>query len=263
MLPLWKRYADGFVFLTDACDDGTDEFLNDNAAKYNILGILNSNRDSNKLDIESDDRQRLFDNGLRHSSKLICLDSDEYLDGHMTKEELEGILDQHPDHLLELLWIQYTSQDEVRVDGPWGSAWSPDRVGSYTQRVLFPTAQMHSQHMPYGSNRKGIRIPPPHLFISHLQWIDKKAVATKQYYWKVVDYVNRTRFNAKTIDVKEYDVSVNNFQWQCVKFPFPLKVKPTIYQDQDITKNYKYQFIKESVTKYSIPNLNDWGMGIH
>jgi hypothetical protein len=40
-------------------------------------------------------------------------------------------------------------------------------------------------------------------------------------------------------------------------------VRSTIYAEQDLKHNYKYRFIKESIAKYGIPNLNDWGMGIH
>ena len=35
------------------------------------------------------------------------------------------------------------------------------------------------------------------------------------------------------------------------------------YNQQKLSENYKYKFIKENVQKYNIPNLNDWGMGIH
>jgi hypothetical protein len=263
MLPLWKKYVDAFVFMVDTSDDGTYEYLMDNSERYNILSVLVKNQTDNQLDIESDCRQRLYDECLKFSDKLVCLDTDEYLDGTLTKEELNSILDNNKGHLLELLWVQYINRNSIRVDGPWAQAWSPDRVGSYPQRMLFPPAQMHSQHMPYDANRKSIRLHPNQLFIAHLQWIDKKSVALKQYYWKVVDYVNRLKYNAKTIDPREYDVSVNNFSWQYAGFPFPLKVRDSVYSDQDITKNYKYIFIQDNVKKYNIPNLNDWGMGIH
>jgi hypothetical protein len=228
MLPLWRRHADGFVFLDDSSTDGTYEYLKENSEKYNIIEVLRTNRCDDVLDIESNDRQMLYDLAYQKSQNLMCLDSDEYLDGQMTKEQLENLLQENKGYLLELLWIQYVNEKQVRVDGPWGQAWSPDRVGSYTQRALFPQAQMHSQHMPYDHNRKSLRIHPQHLFIAHLQWIDKRSVALKQYYWKVVDYVNRVKFGAKTIDVREYDKSVNNFNWQQVDFPFPLKVRPSI-----------------------------------
>jgi hypothetical protein len=263
MLPIWRKYADGFVFLDDSSTDGTYEYLKANTKEYNIIEVLQTKRSDSDLWIESNDRQMLYDLAYQKSQNLMCLDSDEYLDGQMTKEQLENLLQENKGYLLELLWIQYVNEKQVRVDGPWGQAWSPDRVGSYTQRALFPQAQMHSQHMPYDHNRKSLRIHPQHLFIAHLQWIDKRSVALKQYYWKVVDYVNRVKFGAKTIDVREYDKSVNNFNWHQVDFPFPLKVRPSIYAEQDITQNYKYRFIKENIQRFSIPNLNDWGMGIH
>ena len=177
----------------------------------------------------------------------------------MTKEQLESLLETHKDTLFHSLWIQYLNENEVRVDGPWRVNWM-DRVGSYSKRATFRHLQMHAEHLPVPTNQLWINMP--NLFVAHLAWIDKRAVALKQYYWKVVDYVNRTKFGTKTIDCSEYDRSVNNFNWQAESFPFPLKVRNDIY-NQPLESNYKYQFIKENVAKFNIPNLNDWGMGIH
>jgi len=259
MLPVWQRYADGFVFLVDASTDGTYEFLKENQSKYNILSDIQSDRSGDRVDIESDDRQRLYDEALKFSGKIVCLDTDEYLDGNMTKEQLESLLDTHKDTLFHSLWIQYLNENEVRVDGPWRVNWM-DRVGSYSNRAKFRHLQMHSEHLPVPDNQLWINMP--NLFVAHLAWVDKRAVALKQYYWKIVDYVNRTKFGTKTIDCREYDRSVNNFNWKAESFPFPLKVRTDIY-NQPLEKNYKYQFIKENVAKFNIPNLNDWGMGIH
>ena len=101
------------------------------------------------------------------------------------------------------------------------------------------------------------------LFIAHLQWLDKKAVAIKQYYWKIVDYVHRTQFGIDTIPASAYDASVNDFNWQYKTFDFPLKVVYDVFNNQSIEDNYKYKFIKMNVKQYNIPNLNDWGMSIH
>ena len=43
MLPIWKKYSDGFVFYVDNSTDGTYEFLEENKEKYNILSILKIN----------------------------------------------------------------------------------------------------------------------------------------------------------------------------------------------------------------------------
>ena len=260
MLPVWQQYADGFVFMVDGATDGTSEFLRENAVKYNILSVLETDRSSDKLDIESNDRQRLYDEALKFSGKIVCLDTDEYIDGAMNKEQLSALMDAHKDTLFHSLWIQYLNQSEVRVDGAWRINWM-DRIGSYSERATFRHLQMHSEHLPVPANQLWVNMP--NLFIAHIAWVDKKAVALKQYYWKIVDYVNRTKFQAKTIDCTEYDRSVSNFNWQAEPFPFPLKVRPDIYSTQSIENNYKYQFIKESIVKYNIPNLNDWGMGIH
>jgi hypothetical protein len=260
MLPVWKEYADAFVFLLDSCTDGTYQYLKENANKYNIVSILKIDRDNDKLAIESDARQMLFDEAFKYSSKIICLDSDEYIDGNIKKEQLKGILEAHKDTLFYTQWIQYVGKNQIRTDGKWQVHWV-DRIGSYSNRAVFKNRQMHSEHIPVPKNQLSIQVP--NIFISHLQWIDKKAVAVKQYYWKIEDYVNKNRFNADVIDYTEYDKSVNNFSWQPVEFSFPLKVRSDIYKDQDLTTNYKYKFIKESVAKYSIPNLNDWGFGIH
>jgi len=260
MLPIWQEYADAFVFLVDTSTDGTYEFLKENAKKYNILSILQINREEEKLAIESDARQMLFDEAFKYSDKIICLDSDEYLDGNVKKEQLKQLMDQNKDTLFYTHWIQYIGKDEIRTDGKWETHWV-DRIGSYSDRAVFKNRQMHSEHLPVPKNQ--VTIAPPHIFVSHLQWLDKMAVGIKQYYWKIEDYVNKIKFNADVIDYKEYDKSVNNFSWNPVKFSFPLKIRTNIYQDQELTKNYKYQFIKENIQKYSIPNLNDWGLGIH
>lgn len=263
MLPIWKKYADAFVFLVDSSTDGTYEYLRENSSRYNILKVMKVEKSSDSLEIESNNRQVLFDEAYKHSKYLLCLDTDEYLDGTVNKQQLDELLSSHYDCLLEMLWIQYTGKNTIRVDGPWASAWAPDRLGSYDKRPMFKQKSMHSEHMPYDNNKKRMRLSPQHMFISHLQWIDKKAVATKQYYWKIFDYVNRKKFNANTIDSREYDVSVANFVWEEMNFPFELKVSPDIYQTRKIENDYKYQYIKENVAKYNIPNLNDWGMGIH
>lgn len=260
MLPIWKTYADGFVFLDDSSDDGTYEYLNDNKEKYNILSVLKINRTENKLIIESEVRQMLFNEAYRYSGNIICLDTDEYLDGTLSKEQLEQILSERKNTLFHLQWIQYTSNDEIRIDGPWGMNYK-DRLGSYDHCALFKTAQMHSEHMPRPGNEAAI--PVPHLFIAHLQWLDKRTVAVKQYFWKITDYVNNKEFGIDVTPVSAYDASVNNFNWSIRKFEFPLKIRSDVYSLHDIENSYKYKFIKEKIKKHNIPNLNDWGMGLH
>jgi hypothetical protein len=261
MLPIWQRYADAFIFMDDCSVDGTYEFLTENAAQYNILKVIRIDRvDGEELPIESNYRQQLFDEAFKYSGKIICLDCDEYLDGTMTKQQLKNLLDENPDTLFYSFWVQYTGKNEARVDGKWASH-PVDRVGSYTERALFKYKQMHAEHLPMPS--KHISVNFPHLFVAHLQWLDKKYVATKQYYYKIEDYVNRLKFNADVVPTVEYDKSVNWDAWKCVTLQFPLKIRANIYADQDITKTHKYKFMKEQIKKHSIPNLNDWGMGIH
>lgn len=265
MLPHWQKYADGFVFMDDMSDDGTYEFLNENKKKYNILSVLRTAkyREENKLDIESEIRQELYDEGLKHSSKIICLDTDEYIDGTMTKEELEKILDTHKDIAVTVKWIQYANKNQIRIDGKWRESWTPDRIASYSERAIFKPAQVHSEHLPEPKSNLRGTIPPPYLFIAHLQWLDKKTVAVKQYFWKVVDYVKRKKFGISTIPPEAYDQSVNNFKWEYLNFEFPLKVPEDIYSRHDIKNSFKYKYIRENIKLYNIPNLNDWGMNIH
>lgn len=263
MLPIWQKYADGFVFMDDMSDDGTYEFLNENKEKYNILSILRTNKSEHILDIESNVRQSLYDEGLKYSSKIICLDTDEYIDGTMTKQELETILDLHKDLAIAVKWIQYTDINKIRTDGKWKESWTPDRISSYSERALFKHAQMHSEHLPAPKGNMRAGISPPHLFIAHLQWLDKKTVAVKQYFWKITDYVKKTKFGAATIPPEAYDHSVNNLQWEYETFEFPLKVSKDIYSKHDIKNSYKYKYIRENIKTHTIPNLNDWGMGIH
>jgi len=262
MLPIWKKYADAFVFLLDECDDGTYEYLTENKKKYNILSILQTKRSSTDLTVMSEYRQKLFDEARNHSDKIICLDTDEYLDGYMTKEKLFHLLEDHKNTVFYLRWIQYTNKYKIRTDGPWKNVFSADRIGSYQDPCKFNYNILHPTHLPIPKNI--IKIDLPDLFVAHLQWLDKKSVALKQYYYKIWDYVDKKVFSADTLPPSAYDESVNNFNWNYEFFQFPLKVSSNIYsEDRDITNDYKWKFIKENIKKYNIPNLNDWGMEIH
>ena len=262
MLPQWQRYADGFVFMLDRCTDGTLEYLEENKKKYNILSILQSGVDEDDIttQIESNIRQRLYDEAFKYSRKIICLDTDEYLDGTLTKGQLEEILENNKDTLIHLQWIQYTDTHQIRVDGPWGYNLK-DRIASYAVRGEFKTAQMHSEHLPVPSKQGSINIP--YLFIAHLQWLDKPTVAVKQYFWKITDYIVNKKFGVQTTSASAYDASVNNFNWEYKEIEFPLKIDHRIYETNDIMSSYKYKFIQDNISKHNIPNLNDWGMNIH
>jgi hypothetical protein len=259
MMPLWTKYSDGFIFMLDRCDDGTYEYLMENKEKYNILNILYTDF-TDADNEESSTRQRLYDEAFKHSGNIICLDTDEYLDGSITKQELEEILNNNKDMLIHLQWIQYTDKNQIRTDGPWKFNLK-DRVASYSKRAIFKQIQRHSEHLPV-PDKQGV-IYAPFLFIAHLQWLDKPTVAVKQYYWKILDYITRTVHNIETIPVEAYDASVNNFNWTYENFDIPLKIDPKIYNKQDIKSSYKYKTIQNSIKQYNIPNLNDWQMGIH
>ena len=98
MLPLWSKYADGFIFLSDHSTDDTIEYLTANKEKYNILKIIDRPDDIvGELKMESIIRQNLFNEARKHTNKIICMDSDEYLEGDLTKAQLESVLDQSPD----------------------------------------------------------------------------------------------------------------------------------------------------------------------
>lgn len=262
MMPHWKKYADAFVFMLDRCDDGTYEYLLENKEKFNILSILDSSVDENNIDtqIESNIRQKLFDEAIKYSNKIICLDTDEYLDGYFDKEMLNNVLDSNKNTLFHARWIQYTDINKIRTDGPWKINYK-DRIGSFSSYHKFKNMQMHSEHLPVPENQLVFNFP--HLFIAHLQWLDKKTVAIKQYFWKVTDYVVNKKFEIQTTHPSAYDASVNNFNWSYEIFEFPLKITKDVYEKQNIDNNYKYKFIKENIKKYNIPNLNDWGMNIH
>jgi len=261
MLPIWQKYVDGFIFLDDRSTDGTYDYLIENKNKFNILNVLKNETKDDQLWFESNVRQSLYDEALKYSTNIVCLDSDEYLDGTITKEQLEQVLEKNKNTIFYLQWIQYTNTNEIRVDGPWGTNYKP-RIGSYDKRVSFKPTQMHSEHLPHTGMKQGV-IQVPNLFIAHLQWLDKPTVAVKQYFWKITDYVNKLKFNADTVPASAYDASVNNFNWSYQHFNVPLKVDAKIYDKHDIKNSYKYKFIKENVKTYNIPNLNDWGMNIH
>lgn len=262
LIPLWDKYVDGFVFLIDKrTTDDTIEYLNKVKDKYNILEILETNPtgDGTECPIETDYRQLLFDAAKKYSDKIICLDADEYLDGRLSKNELEEILDNNPNTLYHLKWVQYTSCNTVRVDGPWKNN-IKDRIGNYIDENKFSPAQMHSTHLPIPSYQK--TIPPEDLFISHLQWIDKTYVAIKQYYWKVEDYLNNKLHGIEVAGNKAYDDSVNDFKWE-EEYTFDtLKINPNLIQDISIHNNYRLKVIQERTKQHNIPNLGDWGYDI-
>jgi len=260
MLPQWQKYADAFVFMVDRSDDGTYEFLVENKDKYNILSVLKTNWEMDGLTVETDERQRLYDEAFKHSGNIICLDTDEYLDGNITKGQLEDLMNHNKDVLIHARWIQYTDKNKIRVDGPWGINYK-DRIGSYSKRHLFKPAQTHSEHLPVPEKQGVLQIPD--IFISHLPWLCKETVAIKQYYWKICDYVNRVKFKTDTIPASAYDESVNNFDWELEEFNFDLKIDPNIYSKDNNKNSFKMKFIRENIEKHNIPNLNDWNMGIH
>jgi hypothetical protein len=261
MLPLWKRYADGFVFMVDKTTDDTIEYLNSVKEEYNILEILHTDY-SDPKNLETNWRQKLFDTARKYTNKIICCDTDEYIDGTATKEELEHFLDNAKNSTVQLQWIQYTGKNQIRVDGPWRVNFH-DRMGVYNDPARFENQWLynHTSHMPPTSNN--IRVDPKHLFIAHLQWLDKRWVGIKQYYWKIWDYVNHLEHGANILNRGDYDVSVANFDWQYEHFDTPLKLSENIYSTQSVEDNYKLKYIVEQTNKYNIPNLNDWGMGIY
>lgn len=261
LLPIWKKYADGFVFMLDRNTDNTPEYLNSVKEKYNILEVIETDPTKNNTEcpIETDVRQLLFDTARKYSDKIICLDADEYLDGTLTKPDLEKILDNSPDTVYHLKWVQYTSVNTIRVDGPWGNNFK-DRIGTYNTECKFKPTQMHSTHLPIPHNQK--IIPPEQLFISHLQWLDKTHVAIKQYFWKVTDYVNNKLYDVKVVGNEAYDSSVNNFIWDEEYFSYPLKVSDNIFKNISYSENYRLNYIKEQTKLHNIPNLGDWGFNI-
>ena len=261
LLPIWKKYADGFVFMLHSCNDGTFEYLNEVKEEYNILEILTIEQDiENDLWIETDVRGKLFDTARKYSNNIICLDADEYLDGSMNKLELEKLLESSKDTTYHLKWIQYTSCNSIRVDGPWKDN-IKDRIGRYHKDYKFNKAQTHSTHLPIAENQK--IIDPNNLFVAHLQWLNKNHVAIKQYFWKVTDYINNKKHGIEVAGNLAYDQSVNNFEWEEEYFDYELKIREDIFEDQTNSSNYRVQWIKDNIKKYDVPNLNDWGLNIH
>lgn len=259
LLPIWKKFADGFVFCLDTTTDGTKEYLESVKDQYNILGIIDHLQTDEKLDVETDSRQRLFDEAMKYSNKIICLDADEYLDGTITKQQLENLLDNEKGVVYHLQWVQYTGKNSIRVDGPWKMNFK-DRIGCYNGNAKFDWAQMHSSHLPLINNQKAIH--PDYLFIAHLQWLSKIHVAVKQYFWKTVDYVNNKKYNVSVAGTAAYDASVNNFEWEIQPFSHSMKISDEIFSKINMLDNYKYKEIKRLHELHSIPNLNDWGLDI-
>jgi hypothetical protein len=264
MLPLWAKYADGFIFYDDASDDDTVEFLKQNKEKYNILAILQS-KDINAEDgvvVETDIRGMLFNEAKKYTNYITCLDTDEYFDGPGNKQDLHNILESHPDYLLCFKWVQYTSKDKVRVDGPWRENYK-DRAGLFLKDgTMFSRTLRHSLHLPLPPNGS-LNVSSKKIFVAHCQWIDKRWVGVKQYYWKVRDYLDRVKHGEHTYEPSAYDASVNNFAWEYEQAEYALKIDEKIYSKQDMKKNDRLCFVKNNTQKYNIPNLGDWNMGIY
>ena len=262
-LPIWSKYADAFVFYLYGVEDDTEEYLQANKEKYNIVSILkyDDSLGDEKLSYETDHRQKMYDEALKYSKKIICLDTDEYLDGSISKNELEEILDKNPDTVFNLQWVQYASKDTIRVDTQWANNYKV-RMGHYSKREDLGHYLRHSLHIPHAGNT--INVNPQTLFIAHLQWLSKRWVGVKQYYWKVTDYISQQVHNEDNVyPPSAYDASVNNFNWQYAKAPLEMKIPEDIFDSQDMMQNYKLKLIVEYIKKYNIPNLGDWGMGIH
>lgn len=255
LLPIWKKYADGFVFLLHKNTDDTFEYLEQVKDEYNILEVIKRDENDDLL-IETDNRQLLFDTGIKYSKNIICLDADEYLDGRLEKHELERILEDNQNTTFHLQWIQYTSINTIRVDGPWKFNLK-DRIGNFDDKSLFVKTQKHSNHLP--SNEIHKRIEKDDLFIAHLHWLNKTYAAIKQYYWKVEDYVNNKKFGVDVVGNKAYDDSVNDFDWD-EEYTFDLlKASPWIMDDITIENNYRISLLKDNIERYEVPNLGSWG----
>ena len=260
LLPIWTKYADGFVFLLDTNTDDTLEYLAEVKEQFNILDVLTYTELTDAVKMETDNRQLLFDTAKKYSNNIICLDADEYFDGTMSKQELEYLLENNPNTVFHLRWVQYTSVNTIRVDGPWADNYK-DRVGNYTKPCNFVKTQMHSTHLPIPENQQVIN--PSNLFIAHLQWLDNNHVGIKQYFWKVTDFVNNKEFGVQVAGNEAYDASVNNFDWQHEYFEYPLKIKDDIFKNIPNSQNYRLDYIKEQTKLHNIPNLGDWGLNIH
>jgi hypothetical protein len=264
MLPQWSKYADGFVFYDDCSDDETVEFLEENKDKYNILSIIRGKRREieKEITLETDIRGALFQEAKKYTNYITCLDTDEYFDGDGTREDLKNILDQYPDQLIWFKWVQYTGRNEIRVDGPWRNNFK-DRAGLYIDPdTKFEKTLRHSLHLPVPP-RGSIQAPLGKIFVSHIQWLDKRWVGVKQYFWKVTDYIDRHLHSENTYDASAYDASVNNFQWEYEATNHTLKLREDVYSNQDMKSNFKLKEIVELTNRYNIPNLGDWGMGIY
>lgn len=260
LLPIWSRYADGFVFRCHDTTDGTVEYLRGVAKQYNILEILDIKISKTELNVETKARQHLFDTGYKYSRKIICLDADEYLDGTMTRNELESHLEQNIDTTFFLQWVQYTGKNTRRTDGPWRDNYK-DRIGEYSTWKQFDYAQRHSSHLPL--HKKCLGFNPDSLFIAHVAWLDKLQAAIKQYYWKVTDYATKVQYGVETYSVDDYDKSVNNFKWEETYIDTELKIPTTVFKGFNLANSYRLKEIASFVAQYSIPNLGDWGYSIH
>jgi hypothetical protein len=260
LLPIWSKYADGFIFLLDTCTDGSYEYLQSVQEQFNIKEILKLNRSISGKKIEkvpeNTIRQLAFNKAKKYSNKIICLDADEYLDGQWTKNELENYLGNNENCVLFLQWIQYTNKNTIRTDEPWKVNFK-DRIGNYKSNFFIEKKYKHTTHLPIPNTIKNIELN--NLFIAHLSWVNKIESAIKQYYWKIDDYVMHKNLSIEIIDIKEYDISTNNFEWQEEMFDYDLKIELPIKYPKF---NWKLDMIKKWTKDYNVPNLGDWGYNI-
>ena len=249
----------GLCFMMIGSTDDTFEYLNSCKDEYNILSIIRGDVQYDPptdCKVKSDVRGELCREGYKFSNKLLCLDTDEYLDGSISKDQFEKLIDMNPDTLMLLRWVQYTGKNTIRTDGSWKVNFK-DRIGHYTTTPTFDYCHRHSLHVP--TSRKVAYFNPDELFLSHIQWLDKQWVGIKQYYWKVIDYIDKVQHQALVDEPSAYDASVNNFNWEYENFPYSLKIREDIFKIQDISKNDKLQFIRKYTNELKIPNLGNWG----
>jgi len=93
--------------------------------------------------------------------------------------------------------------------------------------------------------------------------MDKRRVGVKQYFWKVHDYITRTVHGGETYPPSAYDASVNGFNWVYENFPYPVKIDESVFTKVNLKDDSRLKFIVEHTNRLNIPNLGDWGMGIH
>ena len=248
LIPLWKEYADGFIFYDELLNDELYNYLVQNKEKFNILDIIRPST-SQKTILDNIDHI-LFKSGLKYTNNILVLDSNEYIDGNISKDELNEIFKKNNNSKIYIKSLQYTSCNTIRTNIPWRDTFK-------IKAIIFN----EESSINIIDNFDKAIIDPEKLFIVNLACLDKHRAAIDTYYKKIQNWLlNKNGQN--TVPLSDYDTVMSNFIWEEEYVLYPLKLKSDFEIYDNILLTQKQSFILDNIIKYNIPNLNNWEIDI-